>query len=129
MTNTVLSSTFFLTLLMMVGLFFFIRASTKDRTETLELKVAQNPETLQKTLQTYFERRAYRVAGVDSQTHQVTFTGFVRPSPFLAVFLSLMAATGSGCLALVLAILFPDYAKGFAGLLLAAPAAGLFYWR
>ncbi|HEY9762304.1 MAG TPA: cofactor assembly of complex C subunit B [Trichocoleus sp.] len=129
MTNTVLSSTFFLTLLMMVGLFFFIRASTKDRTETLELTLAESPETLQKALQTYFEQRAYRVTEVDSQTQQVTFTGFVRPSPFLAVFLSLMAAIGFGCLALVLAILFPDYAKGFAGLLLVAPGAGLFYWR
>lgn len=114
---------------MIVGLFFFIRASTKDRIETLEVTLAQSPETLQKALQTYFEKRAYRVTGVDPQTQQVTFTGFVRPSSFLAIFLSLMAAIGSGCVALVLAILFPDYAKGFSGLLLLAPAAGLFYWR
>ncbi|MBD0267706.1 MAG: cofactor assembly of complex C subunit B, partial [Cyanobacteria bacterium Co-bin8] len=47
MTNTVLSSTFLLTQLLMVGLFFFIRAATKDRTETLQVTVAKTPETLQ----------------------------------------------------------------------------------
>ncbi|MBD0337307.1 MAG: cofactor assembly of complex C subunit B, partial [Cyanobacteria bacterium Co-bin13] len=66
MTNTVLSSTFFLTLLLMVGLFFFIRAATKDRTETLQATVAKPPETLQSDLQTYFESRSYRVTDSNS---------------------------------------------------------------
>lgn len=129
MTNTVLSSTFFLTLLLMVGLFFFVRAATKDRTETLEATIGQPPESVQTILQRYFEQRAYQVAKVDAATHQVTFIGWVRPSLFLATFLSLMTAVGAGCLALVLGILFPDYAPEFLGLLALAPAAGLFYWR
>lgn len=129
MTNAVLSSTFFLTLLLMVGLFFFIRAATKDRTETLQATVAQPPEALQKALQAYFEQRAYRPIGQDETTGQITLTGFVRPSLFLAGFLSFMAAIGGGCLALVLAILFPDYTYGFLVLLLAAPGAAAFYWR
>ncbi|MBD0268003.1 cofactor assembly of complex C subunit B [Pseudanabaena sp. FACHB-2040] len=129
MTNTVLSSTFLLTLLLMVGLFFFIRAATKDRTETLQVTVAKTPETLQSDLQTYFESRAYQVADSNLAAHQITFKGFVRPSLFLAIFLSSMAAIGASCLALVLAILLPDYGSLFSVLLLAAPGAGLFYWR
>ncbi|MBD0337359.1 MAG: cofactor assembly of complex C subunit B, partial [Cyanobacteria bacterium Co-bin13] len=109
--------------------FFFIRAATKDRTETLQATVAKPPETLQSDLQTYFESRSYRVTDSNSAAHQITFRGFVRPSLFLAFFLSSMAAIGAGCLALVLAILLPDYASIFSVLLLAAPGAGLFYWR
>ena len=129
MTNTVLSSTFLLTLLLMVGLFFFIRASIKDRTETLELTVAKPAEALKSDLKTYFEGRAYQTIEDSPAAHQMTFRGFVRPSLFLAVFLSALAAIGVGCLALVLAILLPDYGLIFSLLLLAAPGAGLFYWR
>ncbi|HEY9735439.1 MAG TPA: cofactor assembly of complex C subunit B [Trichocoleus sp.] len=129
MTNAILSSTFLLTLLLMVGLFFFIRAATKDRTETLQATITQPPEALQEVLQAYFEQRAYRPVAVDAAAGRTTFSGFVRPSVFLATFLSLMAAIGGGCLALVLAILFPNYTYGFPVLLLAAPAAGAFYWR
>lgn len=128
MTNTVLSSTFFLTLLLLVGLFFFIRAATKDRTETLELTVGQNAEAVRTQLQTYFEQRAYQVTAADSSA-EMTLTGLVRPSVFLALFIALMAAIAAGCLGLVLAILFPAWAYGFGALLLIAPAAGAFYWR
>ncbi|MBD0390148.1 MAG: cofactor assembly of complex C subunit B, partial [Nostoc sp. C3-bin3] len=37
MDTAILPSTFVLTFLLAVGLFFFIRASTKDRTETARL--------------------------------------------------------------------------------------------
>lgn len=113
----------------MVGLFFFIRAATKDRTETWETVVDQPSEQLQVLLQAYFEGRAYRITHVDADTHQVQFSGFVRASKFLAVFLSGLAAIGMACFALVLAVLFPRYGNGFAGLLLLAPAAGVFYWK
>ncbi|MEQ8754914.1 MAG: cofactor assembly of complex C subunit B, partial [Coleofasciculus sp. G1-WW12-02] len=43
MSTPILSSTFLLTLLLAVGLFFFIRASVKDRTQKVQL-IAQEPE-------------------------------------------------------------------------------------
>lgn len=129
MNTTILSSTFLLTLLLAVGLFFFIRASVKDRTEQVRL-IAQEPEeSLLNQLQQYFDQRAYRVAAIDAATHQVTFQGFVRPSWFLAIFLTLLAACGILCLSLVLSLLYPTLTYAFFALVLLAPIAGVFYWK
>jgi hypothetical protein len=129
MDTTTLSSTFFLTLLMTVGLFFFIRASVKDRTEDLQWVTEQPEESILPELQGYFDRRAYRVTAVDEQRNQVTFEGFVRPSWFLAIFLSLLAAVGMLCVALILSMLVPQGGNLFLGLILLSPIAGWFYWQ
>lgn len=129
MDTTILSSTFLLTLLLAVGLFFFIRASVKDRTQQVQLITSEPEASLLARLQNYFEQRAYRVADVDAATHQVTFQGFVRPSWFLAIFLTVLAACGILCLSLVLSFLYPKFASIFSGLVLLAPAAGVFYWK
>ena len=50
----VIPSTFFLTLLMMIGLFFFIRASVKDRIKQIQLVPAESEDVLVKKLQEYF---------------------------------------------------------------------------
>jgi hypothetical protein len=128
MTNTVTYSTLFLTLLMMVGLFFFIRASTKDRTETLVLHRKTPPQPLLQELRAYFEARAYTAQEVNGEANILALRGFVRPSWFLAIFLTTLAAVGALCFALVLASLFPPYGRAFIGLILLAPAAGLYYW-
>lgn len=129
MSTTILSSTFLLTLLLAVGLFFFIRASVKDRTQKVQL-IAQEPESsLLEELQNYFDQRSYRVAAVDPTTGQVTFQGFVRPSWFLAIFLTILAACGILCLSLVLCVLYPKLTPVFLGLILLAPVAGIFYWQ
>jgi Flp pilus assembly protein TadB len=127
--TTILSSTFFLTLLLAVGLFFFIRASVKDRTQQVQLMAQESEESLLTRLQQYFDQRAYRVASVDAATHQVTFQGFVRPSLFLAIFLSVIAGCGILCLSLVLSLLYPTLSSIFFALVLLSPAAGLFYWQ
>ncbi|GAB4136121.1 MAG: cofactor assembly of complex C subunit B [Cyanobacteria bacterium J069] len=125
----VLSSTALLTLLLAVGLFFFIRASTKDRIEVARL-VGDRPEAdLLEAIQQYFTQRAYRIASVDAQQNQVIYEGLVRASTFLTIFLSLLAAVGILCLSLVLSFLFPAVGSGFLGLLILAPLAGLFYWK
>lgn len=129
MNSSIHSSTFLLTLLLAAGLFFFIRASVKDRTSEEKFISEQEEESLLTQLQQYFSGRAYRVAAVDAAQNQITFEGYVQPSWFLAIFLTLLAAAGTLCLALVLAILFPQLASVFLGLLLLAPAAGLFYWQ
>jgi len=125
----ILSSTFLLTLLLVVGLFFFIRASVKDRTEQEKLISQEPEESLLARLQQYFDERAYRVAAVDAATNQVTFQGFVRPSWFLAIFLTLLAACGILCLSLVLSFLYPTFTNFFLGLVILAPIAGVFYWK
>jgi hypothetical protein len=129
MDNPILPSTAFLTVLLAIGLFFFIRASTKDRIEVNQLLADQPQESLLEALQGYFSDRAYRITAVDEQTGQVTYEGFVSPSLFLAVFLSLLAAVGFLCLALVLAMLVPAIASGAIGLVALAPLAGVFYWK
>ncbi|WP_218079355.1 cofactor assembly of complex C subunit B [Anthocerotibacter panamensis] len=119
-------STLALTLLIAVGLFFFIRASVKDRTkqETFLSEVA--PETLDTRLAHYFQRRAYRL--VDSGAVRV-YEGIVQPSRFLAVFLSVLALCGLGSVALVLAVLVPVLGGWWFLLVVLSPLAGAFYWR
>jgi uncharacterized membrane protein YqjE len=129
MQTPVLSSTALLTALMLIGLFFFIRASTKDRIQVAKLMAEQQGEPLLERLQQYFTQRAYRITAVDAAKNEVTFEGLVRPSLFLAVFLTLLAAIGLMCLALMLAFAIPDAAQLLPGLVVLAPLAGIFYWK
>jgi Flp pilus assembly protein TadB len=129
MNSLVLSSTFLLTLLLMVGLFFFVKASVKDRTQQAKLIAAQPEDLVLTQLQEYFVQRAYRVVAIDKVQEQITFEGVVRPSVFLAVFLAILVASGLLCLGLVLAILVPQVGAGFLGLMLLAPLASWFYWQ
>lgn len=125
----VLTSTAFLTVLLAIGLVFFIRASSKDRTQVVKLITNQPEQTLKEQLNAYFSQRAYRVDSIDPEQNRVTFSGLVRPSLFLAVFVSLLAGVGILCLALVLAMLYPAAAPVFPALVLLAPGAGVFYWK
>ncbi|WP_310485584.1 cofactor assembly of complex C subunit B [Chamaesiphon sp. VAR_48_metabat_403] len=129
MNNPVLTSTFILTILLAIGLFFFIRASTKDRIEQMVLESNDSEAVLLPQLDAYFTERAYKVASVDRDTEIVTFEGIVRPSIFLTVLLTGLAAIGAMCLALVLSMVLPDAGAALFGLLLVAPLAGWFYWQ
>ncbi|MCC5640378.1 cofactor assembly of complex C subunit B [Nostoc sp. CHAB 5844] len=129
MDTAILPSTLLLTLLLSVGLFFFIRAATKDRTQTAQLVSEQDEAALMPQLQDYFRSRSYRVAAVDQDKNQVIFEGFVQPSLFLAIFLTLLATVGLVCLSLVLSLLFPNISSFFLGIVLLSPLSGLFYWK
>lgn len=129
MQNPVLLSTALLTMLLSVGLFFFIRASAKDRTQTVQFVAEQQEEPLFEQLAAYFAERSYHLAAVDSEQNQIKYEGYVRPSLFLAIFLTVLAAIGIFCLSLVLSFLFPSLASVVPALVLAAPIAGWFYWR
>lgn len=128
MDTAVLPSTLLLTVLLSIGLLFFIRASTKDRTEIVKLVSEQAEASLMPKLKQYFAQRSYQIASVNPEQNQVTFEGLVRPSWFLAIFLTLLAASGILCLSLVLSMLFPSLGQVFLGLVLLAPVAGVFYW-
>jgi len=128
-TDTATYSTLLLTLLMMIGLVFFIRASTKDRTEVLTMtRPAQADEVLQELIR-HFEARAYVIQTAERDKHQVSLRGMVRPSIFLALFLTMLAIIGLVCLSLVLVSLFPQVGFAWLGLALFAPVAGWYYWR
>ncbi|HEY9906459.1 MAG TPA: cofactor assembly of complex C subunit B [Thermosynechococcaceae cyanobacterium] len=129
MSYSVLSSTLLLTLLMLVGLIFFIRASVKDRIQVLRLSSAQPEEVTLQSLQEHFADRAYWVAAVDPGQKQIALEGNVRPSLALAIFLSGLAAIGMLCLSLVLSMLLPQLGLALLGLVLLSPIAGIFYWR
>ncbi|MFN6465377.1 MAG: cofactor assembly of complex C subunit B [Nostoc sp. DedVER02] len=129
MDSAILPSTFLLTLLLSVGLFFFIRASTKDRIQTVQLVSQQDEAALMSQLKEYFRSRSYRVAEVDREQNKVTFEGNVRPSWFLAIFLTLLAATGIVCLSLVVYLLFPNLSPLVLAMVLLSPLSGLFYWK
>lgn len=129
MDSAILSSTLLLTLLMFVGQFFFIRASTKDRTETARLISDEDEATLLPKLKEYFRTRSYQVTSVDAEHNQVFFEGFVRPSAFLAAFLTLLGAVGSLCLALVLSMVLAIPKFYLLGLAFLSPLIGIFYWK
>ena len=114
---------------MAIRLFFFIRASVKDRTKQIQLVPAESEDILLGKLQKYFEARAYKLTAVDRQNKQIVFKGFVQPSLFLAILLSFLALVGLFCLALVLYLLLPDVNNLFWLLMAIAPLAGVFYWK
>lgn len=122
-------STLLLTILLMIGLFFFIRGSIKDRTEIVTLNCPENEDNILSYLRNYFLNRSYQVKAIDGEQNKVTLEGLVSPSKFLAVFLSLLAICGLFCFALVLSMLFNTNYKVFLGLTLLAPLAGFFYWQ
>lgn len=130
-TTPVLSSTLLLTLLLLVGLIFFIRASAKDRTTQVQLTANLPETTVLPQIKDYFFKRAYQVKSFDPNQEEVTLEGFVQPSRFLAIFLSLLAGIGLLCLSLVLFLLlnqFP-YRSLFFVLTAFAPLAGIYYWK
>ncbi|NER79875.1 MAG: cofactor assembly of complex C subunit B [Leptolyngbya sp. SIO1D8] len=124
-----MSSVFGLTCLLLIGLGFFIRASTKDRTETALYLSESDDVTLLETLQRYFAGRAYRVTGIEPEVGRISLEGMVQASVFLAAFLGGLAGVGLFCLGLVLTIAFPSWGYKPYLLLLACPIAPWFYWK
>jgi len=80
-------------------------------------------------LEEYFTQRAYRVTARDSTNKRVIFEGFVRPSLFLAIFLTLLAAVGILCGSCILSIVFPQWNLVWFSLVFLSPVAGIFYWQ
>jgi hypothetical protein len=126
--NSILFSAAFLTLLLAVGLMFFIKASVKDRIESLSFALTEPEADFLPKFDKYLVDRAYRLVDISDRTG-VTYEGSVAPSWFMAIFLSALAGAGFLCLGLVGSYLWP--AVGFRFLLsgLLAPIAGWFYWQ
>ncbi|NJL97434.1 MAG: cofactor assembly of complex C subunit B [Synechococcaceae cyanobacterium RM1_1_27] len=119
-------STLLMTTLLAIGLFFFIRASGKDRVETRLYKTQQSLETLGSLVRQYLLGRGFVLVSAD-ESGIATFQGQAQPSGFLAVLLTLLATVGLACLAMVLQTLFPQGGRLAWLLLTAAPLAGDYY--
>jgi len=123
-------STLLLTGLLFLGLVSFLRGSIRDRTADAVFKGDQlNDDRLLMQVRDHFQQRAYKVVEIDPERDIAVLLGQVRPSIFLAVFLTVLAATGLICLGLVLGILIPDLENLWLWLIVVSPIAGVFYWR
>ncbi len=128
--NSVLSSTFLLTILLAIGLLSFLKSSVKDRTTEMIFR-SQNldDDRLLVQVRNHFKQRAYQVAKLDPNQESVTLSGQVKPSVFLAILFTSLAAIGFASLGLVVGTLLPDLEQIWWVLILTSPIAGIFYWR
>jgi hypothetical protein len=128
-------STLLLTILLFYGLISFLRGSIRDRTTDAMFTVDKfavdkiTDDHLLKQVRDHFQQRAYKVVEIDPERDVVNLLGQVKPSLFLAIFLTVLAATGLICLGLVLGILIPDLENLWLWLAVFSPIAGVFYWR
>jgi hypothetical protein len=113
----------------MVGLFFFIRGSVKERTEQRVYITETADDSLFEKLRDYFDGRSYQVKAIEPSENIVRLQGFVPPSLFLAIFLTTLAALGLFCLSLLLSIIFSITTPYIFLLILLSLGAGLFYWK
>lgn len=125
----VLASTLLFTILSFIGLFFFIKASVKERLAFVQCPIDPDQSDRLNQLQTYFNQRGYQIIQVNAEKQKMILEGKVRPSLFLALFLTVMTALGLLCLGLVLSILAPDFNPLVFFLVLFSPLAGIFYWQ
>lgn len=125
--DQVLSSTLLLTLLMGIGLVFFLRAASKDRTTIVEVNSSRPPLEVLEGLDQWLQQRGWQAIAGDPEQQLLRFEGQVEASIPLAVLLSVLGASGATALGLVVRQLLPSY--GYWPLLLAllGPLAGRIY--
>ena len=106
--NYSLKSTFLLTILLSIGLFFFLRASSKDRTTTIEISTETDPIETLNIICGWLKLRGWNQVGGNSEKKTLTFTGKVTSSNALAIFLSVLGGLGSCSLGLVIRQIYPN---------------------
>tara|TARA_Y100001968_G_scaffold331300_1_gene385542 strand:+ start:652 stop:1239 length:588 start_codon:yes stop_codon:yes gene_type:complete len=124
----VFSSVLLLTILLVIGLVFFLRAASKDRTTVVDVYSPLPPIEVLNGIINWLDERGWQRNGGDAQASLLRFNGSVSSSPLLIVFLSILGGLGASCLGLVIAQLFPSF--GWWPLMLAlvgAPLAGFIY--
>tara|TARA_B100000700_G_C15037694_1_gene853595 strand:- start:235 stop:801 length:567 start_codon:yes stop_codon:yes gene_type:complete len=117
-----------LTILLAIGLLFFLRAASKDRTTVVDVRSPLPPLIILDGISDWLEQRGWRRDGGDADRHLLKFQGSVAASGTLAILLSILGGVGSGCLGLVLRQLYPFMDWWPLSLVfLGGPAAGLIY--
>ncbi|KGG14650.1 MULTISPECIES: cofactor assembly of complex C subunit B [unclassified Prochlorococcus] len=120
-------STLVLTILLAIGLAFFLRAASKDRTTVVDIASPLPPLDVLNGMSSWLEERGWKGEGGDLQRQIVRFHGSVSSSPLLAIFLSILCSFGAGCLGLVICQLYPVTSWWPLTLAALGPCAGLFY--
>tara|TARA_Y100001968_G_scaffold298363_1_gene308188 strand:+ start:276 stop:833 length:558 start_codon:yes stop_codon:yes gene_type:complete len=96
-----------LTILLAIGLFFFLRASSKDRTTVIDVQSPLPPLDVLQGISLWLENRGWKNNGGDAERQVLKFQGNVSASTPLAILLSILGGLGSACLGLVLRQLYP----------------------
>jgi hypothetical protein len=122
-----LGSTLLLTLLLAIGLIFFLRAASKDRTTVVDVHSPRPAREVLDGLCAWLTSRGWQTEGGEAERSLLRFRGQVRASGALALLLSLLGGVGAACLGLVLRQVLPQlgwWPLALAGL---GPVAGLLY--
>ena len=125
-----LNSTLLLTILLAIGLFFFLRASSKDRTTVVEISSSQKPVKVLNGLYEWLDLRGWKQTGGDFSQRILIFKGQVVSSKFLAIFLGILGGFGSCALGLVIIQIYP--ALGCWPILIGligGPLSGMVYFK
>ncbi len=125
-----LNSTLLLTILLSIGLFFFLKASSKDRTTIVEISSSQKPVKVLNGLCEWLNLRGWKQTGGDFDQKTLIFKGQVVSSKLLAVFLGFLGGFGSCALGLVIIQIYPIL--GWWPILLGlvgGPLSGLVYFK
>ena len=128
--NYSLNSTLLLTILLAIGLFFFLRASSKDRTTVIEITSSQRPLEVLNVMYEWLHLRGWKQIGGDFDQRILIFQGQVVSSKLLAIFLGILGGFGSCALGLVIIQIYP--VLGWWPILLGligGPASGIVYLR
>ena len=125
-----LNSTLLLTILLAIGLFFFLKASSKDRTTVVEISSSQKPVKVLNSLCEWLNLRGWKQIDGDFDKRILIFKGQVVSSKLLAIFLGILGAFGSCALGLVLIQIYPilkwwPILLGFIG----GPLSGIVYFK
>ena len=125
-----LNSTLLLTILLAIGLFFFLRASSKDRTTVVEISSSQEPIKVLNDLCEWLNLRGWKQTGGDFDQRILIFKGQVVSSKFLAIFLGFLGFFGSCALGLVIIQIYPNLSWWPILLgLIGGPLSGLVYFK
>tara|TARA_Y100000589_G_C27150159_1_gene628586 strand:+ start:1294 stop:1848 length:555 start_codon:yes stop_codon:yes gene_type:complete len=106
--NYSLKSTLLLTILLSIGLFFFLRASSKDRTTTIEISTDKDQIESLNIICSWLKLRGWNQVGGNIDQKILTFKGQVISSNSLAIFLSILGGLGSCSLGLVIKQIYPN---------------------
>ena len=125
-----LNSTLLLTILLSIGLFFFLRASSKDRTTVIEITSSQKPIEVLNVIYEWLNLRGWKQTGGDFDQRILIFKGQVVSSKFLAIFLSILGGFGSCALGLVIIQIYPNLGWWPIVLgLIGGPLTGIIYFK
>ena len=123
------ASTLVLTLLLGIGLLFFLRAASKDRTTVVDVQSPRPPLEVLEGLVSWLQTRGWQPTEKDPERQVLRFSGEVRASLPLSILLSLLGALGAGSLALVVHQLLPAAGFWVFALPVLGPLAGWLYWQ